>query len=256
MQLTTEASAWLLQAKDLLDEARRLKPGPERNELRQTAKVLREIAKLEAASGSHSNVIGGREPDRAEGPLTNGAFPERRSGKSRRGRLGGRAETRSDGIARFNSRDAPIFGQSRRARSGRIHRENLLGFETHDPVAFARRRREPRPIDLDQASSIGPDRSARAQIAHQERHRRASHTEYLRQRLLGEREHIMVDPVAKLEQPASHAGFDRMQRIAGGTELELYQHRPDVTLERTPDRGTPVKCGVKSRCRDPGGGAG
>ncbi len=52
MQLTTEASAWLLQAKDLLDEARRLKPGPERNELRQTAKVLREIAKLEAASGS------------------------------------------------------------------------------------------------------------------------------------------------------------------------------------------------------------
>ena len=50
MQPSTETSTWLLQAKDMLDEARRLKPGPERNELRQTAKVLREIAKLEATS--------------------------------------------------------------------------------------------------------------------------------------------------------------------------------------------------------------
>ena len=52
MQISNEASTWLLQAKDILDEARRLKPGPERKELRQTAKVLREIARLEAASGS------------------------------------------------------------------------------------------------------------------------------------------------------------------------------------------------------------
>ncbi|WP_213289393.1 hypothetical protein [Bradyrhizobium sp. sGM-13] len=50
MQVSTETSTWLLQAKDILDEARRLKPGPERDELRQTAKVLREIAKLEATS--------------------------------------------------------------------------------------------------------------------------------------------------------------------------------------------------------------
>ena len=49
MQISTETSAWLLQAKDFLYEARRLKPGPERNDLRQTAKVLREIARLEAA---------------------------------------------------------------------------------------------------------------------------------------------------------------------------------------------------------------
>ena len=51
MQISTETSAWLLQAKDFLYEARRLKPGPERNDLRQTAKVLREIARLEAAPG-------------------------------------------------------------------------------------------------------------------------------------------------------------------------------------------------------------
>jgi hypothetical protein len=51
MQISDETSTWLLQAKEFLDEARRLKPGPERNELRQTAKVLREIAKHEGASG-------------------------------------------------------------------------------------------------------------------------------------------------------------------------------------------------------------
>ena len=55
MEITTETSTWLLQAKDFLDEARRLKPGPQRNELRETAKVLREIAKLEMQAG---------EPDR------------------------------------------------------------------------------------------------------------------------------------------------------------------------------------------------
>jgi len=50
MQISNETSTWLLQAKDILDEARRLKPGPERKELRETAKVLRELAKIEAAS--------------------------------------------------------------------------------------------------------------------------------------------------------------------------------------------------------------
>ena len=61
VQISTETSAWLLQAKDFLDEARRLKPGPERNELRQTAKVLREIARIETASSP------ARAPDRRPG---------------------------------------------------------------------------------------------------------------------------------------------------------------------------------------------
>jgi hypothetical protein len=52
VEISTETSTWLLQAKDFLEEARRLKPGPARNELRQTAKVLRELAKLEAKSAS------------------------------------------------------------------------------------------------------------------------------------------------------------------------------------------------------------
>ena len=60
MQVPAEPPSLLLQARDFLVEARRLKPGPARNELRQTAKVLRELAKLEAAS------IGDREPYQAE----------------------------------------------------------------------------------------------------------------------------------------------------------------------------------------------
>jgi hypothetical protein len=52
IQISTESPTWLLQAKDFLDEARRLKPGAARNELRQVAKVLRELAKLEGQSGS------------------------------------------------------------------------------------------------------------------------------------------------------------------------------------------------------------
>ena len=52
MQISTEKSVWLLQARDFLVEARRLKPGPARNELRQTAKVLRELAQLEAQAES------------------------------------------------------------------------------------------------------------------------------------------------------------------------------------------------------------
>jgi hypothetical protein len=52
MQISTETPTWLLQAKDFLVEARRLKPGPARNELRQVAKVLRELANLEAQPDS------------------------------------------------------------------------------------------------------------------------------------------------------------------------------------------------------------
>jgi hypothetical protein len=52
MQVSTQTSAWLLQAQDLLDEARRLRPGRARNELRQVGKVMRELAKLDAQSES------------------------------------------------------------------------------------------------------------------------------------------------------------------------------------------------------------
>lgn len=50
-----ETSTWLLQARDFLREARRLKPGPARDELRDVARELRELAKLEARTeAAHS----------------------------------------------------------------------------------------------------------------------------------------------------------------------------------------------------------
>ena len=52
-----ETSTWLMQAREFLVEARRLKPGAERNELREIAAVLRELARLEADAKSES------EPD-------------------------------------------------------------------------------------------------------------------------------------------------------------------------------------------------
>ena len=86
-------------------------------------------------------------------------------------------ENGSHSIVRFNY---CIGRHSQSARTGRIHREYLLDFETHGVVAFTRRHREPRSVDLDLASPIRSDRSGRAQFVHQECHRGSSHTEYLR----------------------------------------------------------------------------
>jgi len=121
-------------------------------------------------------------------------------------------------------------------------------------VAFARHRRKPRSVDLDLASSIRFDRAGCTQIAHQERHGRSSHTEYLRDHFLREREDVVADAVAKMQQPACHAGLHRVQRIAGGAELELCQHRADMSLERVTDRGALVESAVKAEGGNPRGG--
>lgn len=59
-QTTNAQSVFLMQAREFLDEARRLKPGPARNELREVAAVLRELAKIETQSKS------ARDSDRPE----------------------------------------------------------------------------------------------------------------------------------------------------------------------------------------------
>ena len=51
LQIPTEPPTLLHQARDFLVEARRLKPGPGRNDLRETARVLRALAELEASDG-------------------------------------------------------------------------------------------------------------------------------------------------------------------------------------------------------------
>ena len=55
-----ETSTWLMQAREFLVEARRLKPGTERNELREIAAVLRELARIEADADSEADPILGR----------------------------------------------------------------------------------------------------------------------------------------------------------------------------------------------------
>jgi hypothetical protein len=77
MQISTETSTWLLQAKDFLVEARRLKPGPARNELRHVAKVLRELAKLEAQSESAGLWSAGESLKGRMTPLVRRASPPR-----------------------------------------------------------------------------------------------------------------------------------------------------------------------------------
>ena len=64
-----QASSWLLQAKAFLDDARRLRPGPARDELREVARVLREIARLETQSGFAADLDG---PESAESGRSRG----------------------------------------------------------------------------------------------------------------------------------------------------------------------------------------
>ncbi|MBR1223227.1 hypothetical protein JQ557_34875 [Bradyrhizobium sp. U87765 SZCCT0131] len=52
----TERSSFLLRATEALRQARLLKPGPERNELRQVARLLRELARLDGAVGSEAAI--------------------------------------------------------------------------------------------------------------------------------------------------------------------------------------------------------
>jgi hypothetical protein len=49
-----------------------------------------------------------------------------------------------------------------------------------------------------------------------------------------------------VEQPPGHAGFGRVQRIAGGHVLELRQQRPGVDLDRMSDGATAVEGRMKS----------
>lgn len=64
-------STWRLQAKDFLEGARRMKPGPTRNELREVAKVLRAIAKLDEHLRIAPNGVRRQAADRLSSPSGN-----------------------------------------------------------------------------------------------------------------------------------------------------------------------------------------
>ena len=68
-----QASSWLLPAKAFLDDARRLRPGPARDELREVARALREIARLETRLETQSGFAADLDgPESAESGRSRG----------------------------------------------------------------------------------------------------------------------------------------------------------------------------------------
>src|SRR5438552_15819036 len=102
-----------------------------------------------------------------------------------------------------------------------LRQDDTIDSTAHELVALARRRLEPRPVDLDQAPPIGPDSTRCAQLAYDMRHSRAAHAEQFRKRVLRQRQDLAVSPIVDLQQPSRQAGRHRMQRIAGCDMLEL-----------------------------------
>ena len=96
----------------------------------------------------------------------------------------------------------------------------------HELVALACRRFEPRPVNLDQTPPIGSDRARRAELANDMRHRRSPHAEEFRERLLGQRQDVTVNPIVDVQQPPRQTRLDRVQRIAGRNVLELQPAVP------------------------------
>ena len=92
----------------------------------------------------------------------------------------------------------------------------------HSLVAFACRCFEPRSVNLDQAPPIRSDSARRTEFAHNMRHSRSSYSKQLRKRLLRQRYGVAVNSIVDVKQPPGHAGFDGVQRIAGGHMLELH----------------------------------
>lgn len=80
----------------------------------------------------------------------------------------------------------------------------------HELVALARRCFEPRPVDLNQRSPIESDRTRPAELANGMRHRRPPNAEKFRERLLGQRQDIPVNPIVDLQQPSRQTCFDRV----------------------------------------------
>ena len=80
----------------------------------------------------------------------------------------------------------------------------------HELVALACGCFEPRPVDLNQGSSVGSDRTRCAELANGMRHRRPPNAKKLRERLLRQRQDVPVNPIVDLQQPSRQTCFDRV----------------------------------------------
>src|SRR5882672_8133484 len=71
------------------------------------------------------------------------------------------------------------FGPKRR-RFHLLRQNDTIDSMAHELIAFACRRLEPRPVNLDRAPPIGPDSTRRAHLGYDMRHRGAANTEKFR----------------------------------------------------------------------------
>ena len=62
------------------------------------------------------------------------------------------------------------------------------------------------------------------------RHRRSPNAEEFRERVLGQRQHVTINPIVDVQQPPRQARLDRVQRVAGRNVLELHQQCPRLSL--------------------------
>ena len=122
----------------------------------------------------------------------------------------------------------------------------MIEVAAHYLVAFACRFFEPRSVNLDQTPPIRSDGTGRPELLDNQRHCRSSYPKQLRKRLLRQRYGVAVNSIVDVEQPAGHAGHDRVQRVAGGHMIELHQHCPRVGLDRMSDGVTLAEGCMKS----------
>ena len=122
----------------------------------------------------------------------------------------------------------------------------MIEVAAHYLVAFACRFFEPWSVNLDQTPPIRSDGTGRPELLDNQRHCRSSYPKQLRKRLLRQRYEVAVNSIVNMEQPPGHAGFDGVQRIAGGHMLELHQHCPRVGLDRMSDGVTLAEGCMKS----------
>ena len=138
----------------------------------------------------------------------------------------------------------------RRWRLHLFRQNDAIDPAAHELIAFACRRFEPRPVNLDRTAGIGPDCAEIAKPGNDLRHRRPPHAEKFRKRLLGQRQNLSVSPIMHVQQPPRQTRLDRVQRIAGRDVLELRHQCPGVGFNRSLQGDAAFKRRLKLRRRD------
>src|SRR5262249_5728639 len=143
--------------------------------------------------------------------------------------------------------DSPIVGWP--------GRKYLVGVVLDDGVAFAGNVFERRAVeDLDVTAAVA-DQAGALQEASRDGHRGAPHAEHLSEKLLRQRDDIVVDAVVRLQQPTAKSGLEAMQRIARNRLLDLRKQDIVVAHDEVAESRALGGSRMKLRGRDPRGRA-